>query len=174
MASASRDGTPGPRKSGGKGRPPAKAGKPAKKGSKNTRAYTNADGSLGSYTYDADKGLTKWAQTVKLAATVAVREQRGTGYTPTIAPVLLRVTFLLARPKSHGLRWGRRGKPRELPAATSKMLGDLDKLVRAICDPLTGVVWQDDAQVVQLDASKAYCEANEVPGARVVVLEVQT
>ena len=149
-------------------------GKPAKKGSHNSRAFVGEGGQLGSYTYDADKGLTKWAKAVRIAAMAAVREQRGTWYTPTTAPVLLRVTFLFARPKSHGLRWGRGGKERRLPPATSRALGDCSKLVRAVEDPLTGVVWQDDSQVVQLDASKAYCEAGEVPGARVVVLEVQT
>ena len=148
-------------------------GKPAKKGSHNSRAFVAEGGQLGSYTYDADKGLTKWAKAVRIAAMAAVREQRGTGYTPTTAPVLLRVTFLFARPKSHGLRWGRGGKERRLPPATSRALGDCSKLVRAVEDPMTGVVWQDDSQVVQLDASKAYCEAGEVPGARVVVLEVQ-
>ena len=149
-------------------------GKPAKKGSHNSRAFVGAGGQLGSYTYDADKGLTKWAKAVHVVALAAVREQRGTGYTPTIAPVAVRVTFLFARPKSHGLRWGTRGKPRQLPPPTSRMLGDVDKLCRGFLDSLTGVVWQDDSQVVRLEAEKAYCEVNETPGARVVVLEVQT
>ncbi len=149
-------------------------GKPAKKGSHNSRAFVGAGGQLGSYTYDADKGLTKWAKAVHVVALAAVREQRGTGYTPTIAPVAVRVTFLFARPKSHGLRWGTRGKPRLLPPPTSRMLGDVDKLCRGFLDSLTGVVWQDDSQVVRLEAEKAYAEVGEVPGARVVVLEVQT
>lgn len=149
-------------------------GKPAKKGSHNSRAFVGAGGQLGSYTYDADKGLTKWAKAVHVMALAAVREQRGTGYTPTIAPVAVRVTFLFARPKSHGLRWGTRGKPRQLPPPTSRMLGDVDKLCRGFLDSLTGVVWQDDSQVVRLEAEKAYAEVGEVPGARVVVLEVQT
>lgn len=148
-------------------------GKPAKKGSHNSRAFVGAGGQLGSYTYDADKGLTKWAKAVHVVALAAVREQRGTGYTPTIAPVAVRVTFLFARPKSHGLRWGTRGKPRQLPPPTSRMLGDVDKLCRGFLDSLTGVVWQDDSQVVRLEAEKAYCEVNETPGARVIVLEVQ-
>ncbi len=149
-------------------------GKPAKKGSHNSRAFVGAGGQLGSYTYDADKGLTKWAKAVHVVALAAVREQRGTGYTPTIAPVAVRVTFLFARPRSHGLRWGTRGKPRQLPPPTSRMLGDVDKLCRGFLDSLTGVVWQDDSQVVRLEAEKAYAEVGEVPGARVVVLEVQT
>ncbi len=33
---------------------------------------------------------------------------------------------------------------------------DLDKLVRAILDSLTGVVWDDDAQVTELHATKEY------------------
>jgi len=31
---------------------------------------------------------------------------------------------------------------------------DLDKLVRAVLDALTGIVWKDDAQVVALKATK--------------------
>lgn len=46
---------------------------------------------------------------------------------------------------------------------------DLDKLVRAVFDSLTGVVWRDDAQVVSVSATKVYGE----PGLEVVVEECQ-
>jgi hypothetical protein len=36
---------------------------------------------------------------------------------------------------------------------------DLDKLTRAVKDALTLVVWQDDSQVVQMTARKAYAAA---------------
>lgn len=149
-------------------------GKPGIKGSTSSAPFQRQDGSLGVRTFNANTRNTKWSQSVRIAAMAAVREQRGTGYTPTIGPVLLRVSFLFARPKTHALRFGRGRTPRPMPPATSHALGDLSKLVRAVEDPLTGVVWGDDSQVVQVEATKAYCEANEVPGARVVVLEVQT
>jgi Holliday junction resolvase RusA-like endonuclease len=43
---------------------------------------------------------------------------------------------------------------------------DLDKLVRAILDSLTGVVWRDDAQVVDIVARKVYAET---PGVDIAI-----
>jgi Holliday junction resolvase RusA-like endonuclease len=39
---------------------------------------------------------------------------------------------------------------------------DIDKLCRAICDGLTGVVWHDDAQVVSMFAVKKYGDVERV------------
>ena len=47
---------------------------------------------------------------------------------------------------------------------------DLDKLVRAALDALTGVAFRDDAQVVALDARKEYADT---PGLRVFVERAQ-
>lgn len=57
-------------------------------------------------------------------------------------PVRLFATFYFTRPKKY----------RELPAVKP----DLDKLCRALCDALTGVIWVDDGQVVKMVARKAY------------------
>jgi crossover junction endodeoxyribonuclease RusA len=46
---------------------------------------------------------------------------------------------------------------------------DLDKLVRATLDGLTGVCFGDDAQVVLLHAAKHYATPGEAPGAAVMV-----
>jgi Holliday junction resolvase RusA-like endonuclease len=46
---------------------------------------------------------------------------------------------------------------------------DLDKLVRAVLDALTGVVWIDDGQVVALSARKTYARADEAPGVEFAV-----
>lgn len=45
---------------------------------------------------------------------------------------------------------------------------DIDKLVRGILDPLTGVVWHDDSQVCYLTANKCYAWNNRA-GAHVIV-----
>ena len=51
---------------------------------------------------------------------------------------------------------------------------DIDKLVRAACDALTGIVWHDDAQVVELVAVKRYAETGAGPRVDVrVTLEPQ-
>lgn len=68
------------------------------------------------------------------------------GRTPIEGPVGVVATFYLPRPKSAPKRIT---QPAKLP--------DLDKLVRALFDALTAAgVWRDDAQVVRVDALKAF------------------
>jgi Holliday junction resolvase RusA-like endonuclease len=60
-------------------------------------------------------------------------------------PVSLTLQFFLAKPPSAPKkRWAPEVKP------------DLDKLVRAVEDALTGILYKDDAQIVQVSATKAY------------------
>lgn len=60
--------------------------------------------------------------------------------------------FLLRRPKSVS---------REHPTVPP----DVDKLVRAVLDSLTGTVYEDDAQVTDMHVTKRYCEYT--PGVRI-------
>jgi crossover junction endodeoxyribonuclease RusA len=46
---------------------------------------------------------------------------------------------------------------------------DLDKLLRAAKDALTGIVWTDDSQVVHVVGRKKYCAAGEFPRAVIQV-----
>lgn len=46
---------------------------------------------------------------------------------------------------------------------------DLDNILKIICDPLKGIVWQDDDQVVGDDTNKWY---GEEPRVEVMILEV--
>jgi crossover junction endodeoxyribonuclease RusA len=79
---------------------------------------------------------------------------------PTGIAVHLGVTFILPRPVS---------LPKKVRAHTKKP--DLDKLVRAVKDALTGVLWADDSQVVTMTAAKRYAGPDERPGAKVAVGE---
>ena len=77
---------------------------------------------------------------------------------PLEGPLTLDATFVLARPKSAPRK---RVWPDRRPA--------LDKMVRALGDALTEAgLWLDDAQVVQVNASKIYVGSPEdsygVPG----------
>lgn len=72
-------------------------------------------------------------------------------------PVRLDVEFVLRRP--------RRTKYADAPYGTP----DLDKLVRAVGDALTGIAWVDDAQVVASSTMKRWTESGEKSGARIVV-----
>jgi len=59
-------------------------------------------------------------------------------------PVRVDAVFYFERPKSARKRLGKTTKP------------DLDKLLRALLDSLTGVLFEDDSQVVQCNVSKEY------------------
>ena len=67
-------------------------------------------------------------------------------------PIFITVVFQFVRPKSHYTAKG------ALRDAAPRYVGkpDIDKLCRAVLDALTGIAYQDDSQVVALDASKVY------------------
>ena len=104
-----------------------------------------------------------WEQAVRAEASIA-------GLRPLDGAVRVEVTFLFARPAGHfGAKGLRPSAPRE---HTKKP--DVDKLVRAVLDALTGVAFKDDAQVVAVEARKRYlpegaAEDLAQPGAWVAV-----
>ncbi len=65
----------------------------------------------------------------------------------------LHVTFYMPRPKSHLNSAGQR-KP-SAPALHTKK-PDLDKLLRCVCDALTGVCYADDSQIIRCSVHKTY------------------
>jgi crossover junction endodeoxyribonuclease RusA len=67
------------------------------------------------------------------------------------APVVLDLEFHLARPESAP-------KKRRVPSVKP----DIDKLCRATLDALTGVLFVDDGQVVDLSARKVYAQGPEM------------
>ena len=84
-----------------------------------------------------------------VAALAATEAWRGPPYRECVG---LEVTFRFVRPKSHykadgSLRVG-------VPLAPGKP--DIDKLLRALLDALTGVIYVDDAQVACIWATKEY------------------
>ena len=75
---------------------------------------------------------------------------------PMAAPVRVGFRFHFARPKSHFKCNGvalSKSAPEE---ATSHGLGDLEKLARSVNDALSGVLFNDDRQVVEMHLAKAY------------------
>ena len=46
---------------------------------------------------------------------------------------------------------------------------DADNLIKLVCDPLNGLLWRDDSQVVELTVTKRYAEA---PGSVLTVYEL--
>lgn len=83
---------------------------------------------------------------------------------PLRANVSVLFEFAVARPKAH---YDSRGDLRRDAPSWCGKRPDLDKYTRLVCDALTGVVWHDDSQVVELTARKKYADAG--PGVRVQV-----
>lgn len=89
-----------------------------------------------------NKNLKSWRQDMCVAAFDA-SQRVPKGYFPRPDAVRLKALFFFQRPKS----------AKGLYKITKS---DLDKLVRAVGDSLTGIVYDDDSQIVELIASKWY------------------
>lgn len=108
--------------------------------------------------------LKKWRTFVSFAL------KRGIGQTNIDGPVGVALAFYFERPKSH---LNGSGSLRKGQSTSHIVKPDLDKLVRAILDSGTDAgLWQDDAQVVRLTASKNYVTSageGSLPGVAVEV-----
>lgn len=96
------------------------------------------------------KGTKPWAGDVRIAA-----KQNAPTDGPWQGPITLSLAFRVQAPQS--LPKTRRSFAVKKP--------DLDKLTRAVKDALTGVIYRDDSQVVEMLLTKQY---GEVPGVSVV------
>ena len=93
-----------------------------------------------------------WQQLVAEQAQAAARHDYFAG------PVALTVTFALPRPKT---------LPKHVTHHVT--LPDVDKLVRCVGDALTGVLFDDDKQIVQLHARKVYAPIGAAPSATITL-----
>lgn len=86
---------------------------------------------------------------------LAIKELLGPNHDPWLGAVLVTVTFVFERPKSHFKADGVTLTPRAPLDMT--VPPDTDKLVRAVGDALTqSGIYKDDAQVIQWTAAKEY------------------
>ena len=102
---------------------------------------------------EANKNTRPWAAIVKDAAI-----QASAGRPVSGDPLCLSVVFHMPRPKS---------LPKKVVAHVKKP--DLDKLLRAVKDALTGVLWRDDSQVIGVMATKLYVDIGQMPRAEIGV-----
>ena len=79
---------------------------------------------------------------------------------PAAGPFRLEVLFVLARIKS---------LPKRGPTRPHVTRSDADKMLRSVGDALTGVVWNDDSQIIDVRGRKRYAEIGEEPGAHIWV-----
>ncbi len=85
------------------------------------------------------------------------------GCTPIVGPVYLELLFTFPRPKR--LQW--KNKTMHAEWHTSKP--DLDNLEKSVKDALTGICWQDDAQVCSVVKRKIYGAGGDPAGVRITV-----
>lgn len=115
------------------------AGRPRTKGS--TRSFLSEEGDL--VTKGANPNTAAWQGVVAHAAMMAGVEREDD------AAIAVGMAFRFARPKSHYGTGRNAGKLKKSAPKrpTSRSCGDLDKLVRAVLDGLTGIAFNDDSQV---------------------------
>jgi len=113
-------------------------------------------------TVESSKAVRPWRTDVKHAALACIPP----GW-DTTTPMSLSIVFRFKRPQG---QIGKRGlKPSAPVHCTSARAGDVDKLLRSTLDALTGVAFDDDRQVVSVNASKRYCAGDEPQGALITV-----
>lgn len=83
----------------------------------------------------------------------------------TATPVEVRIVFKLPRPKGHYGTGRNAGQLKNSAPSYPSVKPDVDKLIRAVLDGLTGVIYRDDAQVVSVAAIKSYTDVQ--PGASI-------
>jgi len=127
------------------------AGEPAPKGS--TRSFYTGGKVI---TTNANRRTKDWEMRI---ATEAQACAAGTGRAHTDKAVRIVARFVLIRPKS---------LPKKVVHDIKKP--DLDKLIRAVLDGITGILVRDDSQLVDIRATKQYAQANEQHG---VLIELE-
>lgn len=81
------------------------------------------------------------------------------GSMPWNGPLGVTLAFYFARPTSKKNTTNHTTRP------------DIDNLVKLVCDAANGVLWDDDKQIVFLEASKHYCSTEGEPGIQITVEE---
>lgn len=86
------------------------------------------------------------AQWRKKVAHAGKATMQGLGLPVQEGPISLEVTFFMKRPKHHFTKSGNGVIKTQAPYAHT-IRPDATKLLRAVEDALTGVIWKDDAQI---------------------------
>jgi len=102
-----------------------------------------------------------WMDSVRWAAINAFERQ-----VKIEGPISLEAIFVLPRPKGHYGTGKNLGILKKNAPAFCATRPDLSKLVRAIEDSITSIIWRDDSQVVETKASKIY---GETPGVHITI-----
>jgi crossover junction endodeoxyribonuclease RusA len=120
-------------------------GLPVPQGSKSAHPFRRKDGSLGVAVHEGGKAarLKDWRRAIADAARAWMAENGLES--PADGPLALVATFYLPRPSS---------APKRLVYPAKKP--DCSKLIRAVEDAMTGIVYTDDARIVDLRVYKRF------------------
>lgn len=145
-------------------------GTPASKGSsrpmlnrKTGKPFSFAGGSK-----QAEAKIKAWDVAMRTAALVWLSDHGSADLQFVDRPLRVGIVFRLARIKGHYET--KTGKLKASAPSVCSVRPDIDKLVRATLDPLTGVIWDDDARIVELAVAKTYAAPGR-EGARILIEE---
>ncbi len=139
-------------------------GHPKPQGSK--KAFVNAKTGRAAMV-ESCKQVKPWRESIAFIAGMNFKDA------PIATPVEMSITFFFPRPKSH---YGTGKHSRVLKANAPEYMAtppDLDKLTRAVCDALTGVIYSDDKQICHFTVCKLYATSHG-PGAQVSVRAIRS
>lgn len=125
-------------------------GIPVCQGSVSPIAYRRKNGKLGVNVFQKPE-LLAWRETVAEGARKSLNGRTDIPF-PKGTPVEVIIYFYLPRPKTN---------KNKFPVGR---VGDIDKLERAMLDAFTGILYDDDSQVVALKGIKVYVREGEQPG----------
>jgi len=131
-------------------------GMPQTAGSKRAFPFHRKDGSQGVRVTDDNPRTKNWQACVRDAAVKVFQHELMSG------PLFMELRFVLPRPKGHFGTGRNATKLKASAPAWPDKKPDCTKLVRAVEDALTGIVWRDDAQIVNQFVEKQYGEPARV------------
>lgn len=135
-------------------------GKPATAGSKT--AFRTASGRM-NITH-ACKRFKSWSYEVKAAAAEKYKGE------PIMCPVSLSIAVAIMRPKSHFGTGRNANKLKASAPHEHTQKPDLCKIIRAVEDSLTGVIWKDDSQICEYEhCHKSWAASDTPPGTRIII-----
>lgn len=132
-------------------------------GSKRAFPFAKIDGKLGVRVTDANPKAKLWQSIVGTAALAEV----GGGFSLLDGPLSVEMNFYLVRPAGH---MGKRGLRPSAPTRPT-VKPDLLKLARAVEDALTGILYADDARIVDEHLHKFYVDQDASARVEVIVSE---
>jgi crossover junction endodeoxyribonuclease RusA len=88
-------------------------------------------------------------------------------------PMGMSLDFGFVRPKSHYTTSGFLTK-RAPMAPVGRNTGDIDKLIRAVMDAGTTIAYNDDSQIIEVTATKAFCLKEDQPGVSICIVRLVT